>query len=152
MTEQNGGWGVGWHFPRDRTVRARLLGTALTPLGVLHVAAGLRVHGSPFSLAAAAARLPALSPSLPPRAPSFMLPGSATCGVGLGVTSSRSSVNTGEHVDPIFRRQQRTAACQRHIIGFFLVLFCFLNICSEVLRVKLETKLYKLCKCKENPT
>lgn len=90
--------------------------------------------------------------SLPPtRAPSFMLPGSATCGVGLCVTSPRNSVNTGEHVDPIFRRQQRTAACQRHIIGFFFCLF-FLNICSEVLHFKLEIKLYKLWSCKENPT
>lgn len=35
---------------------------------------------------------------------------------------------------------------------FFWFCFVFLNNCSEVLRVKLETKLHKLCTCKENPT
>lgn len=49
----------------------------------------------------AAAVLPALS---------LMLPGSlAYAGVGLAVTSRRSSVNRGEHMDEVLHSQQRSA-------------------------------------------
>ncbi|TNN46019.1 hypothetical protein EYF80_043775 [Liparis tanakae] len=46
----------------------------------------------------------------------FMLPGCSPCRVGLGVTSSRSSVNRGEHVDEVLHRQQGRAAPQRHVL------------------------------------
>ena len=62
----------------------------------------------------AAADLPALS---------LVLPGSSPCGVGFGVTSSRSSVNRGEHVDQVLHRQQGRAAWQRHVIIWVFLLY-----------------------------
>ena len=69
-------------------------------------------------------------------APSLMLPGSSPCGVGFAVTSWRSSVNRGEHVDQVLHHQQGTAACQRHVIiwlGVFLDCTTRTSTCKSVI-------------------